>query len=137
MMWPSPPSFFGVPHSCGWSLMWYLGARNPSRRESVSFRGVKVSKRGMLENGESGVIFRNREMEEATWPSPPHRSAYFFLAPFFAGFFAAAFFVAMKLHPLPCLNALDYYVWYSRDCAPSKIFIVLRSLFCRACKLSP
>jgi hypothetical protein len=63
-------------------------------------------------------------MEEATWPSPPHRNAYFFLAPFFAGFFAAAFFVAMKLHPLPCLNALDYYVWYSRDCAPSKIFLV-------------
>ena len=109
-MWPSPPSFFGVPHSCCWSV-------NP-------LRAVKVSKRGMLENGESEVIFRTGKWRRRRGRRLLSWSAYFFLAPFFAGFFAAAFFVAMKLHPLPCLNALDYYVWYSRDCAPSKIFLI-------------
>ena len=112
-------------------------AESVSTRSEYPLRGFKVSKRGMLENGESGIIFRAGRWRRRRGRRLLMRSAYFFLAPFFAGFFAAAFFVAMKLHPLPCLNALDHYVWYSRDCAPSKTFLVLRSVFYGACKPSP
>ncbi|MBH0185698.1 MAG: hypothetical protein HP494_12985 [Nitrospira sp.] len=48
---------------------------------------------------------------------------YFFLAAFFAGFFAAAFFVAMNTPPPFDFKMVIAYVWYSRVCAASKIFL--------------
>lgn len=48
----------------------------------------------------SGTEEKERKGGEATWPSPPLKRSYFFLAlpAFFAGFFAA-FFVAMSAPP--------------------------------------